>query len=61
MMWHLKCQNMFFTTCPIRLQWEIQLENGIGDFLNDYNQIRLVVKDMFWHCEGNKIFDFSST
>jgi hypothetical protein len=52
---------MFFTTCPIQLQWEKQLENGIGDFLNDYNQIRLVVKDMFWHCEGNKIFDFSST
>jgi len=23
---------MFFTTCPIQIQWEKQLENNISDF-----------------------------
>jgi hypothetical protein len=54
MMWH----STSFTTCPIRLQWQKQLENGINDFKNDYNQIVPIVKDMFWHCGGNKIFDY---
>jgi hypothetical protein len=43
---------MFFTTCPIWVEWEKQLENGISDFKNDwkndYSWIRLVVKNMFW-------------
>ncbi len=47
-------------TCPIRLQWEKQIENGISnlkiDQKNDYNRVGLVVKDTFWRC--NKIFDY---
>ncbi len=27
----LKCQKIHFMTCPIRLQWEKQLENAISD------------------------------
>ncbi len=37
-------------------------KNGINDFLNnqknDYNQIGLVVKNMFWHYGGSKILDY---
>jgi hypothetical protein len=56
-----KCQNMSFMTCLIQLQWEKWLENNISDkknYKNDYNWIGLVVKDMFWHCGGNEIFDY---
>ncbi len=49
-------------TCPIQLQWEKQLENDINNFKNnykyDYNQIGPIIKDIFWHCGGNRIFDY---
>jgi len=52
--------HMFFMTCPIQPQWEKWIENGIidflNDFLNDYNKIKVTY--MFWHCGGNKIFDY---
>ncbi len=41
---------------------EMNSSNGISDLKNDlknnHNQIELVVKYMFWHCGGNKIFDY---
>ncbi len=50
-------------TCPIQLQWEKQLENGIGDIKNDqkndHSQMGLVVKDMFQCCGGNKYLTIS--
>ncbi len=50
-------------TCLIELQWDKQLENGISNFYNDqkndYSQIRLVVKYMFWCCGGNKYLTIS--
>ncbi len=54
--------HVFLTTCFILLQWEKQLENNIINFLNnyknDYSQIGLVVKDMFWSCGDRKIHEY---
>ncbi len=54
-------------TCILQLVYlttmgEMNSSNGISDLKNDlknnHNQIELVVKYMFWHCGGNKIFDY---
>jgi hypothetical protein len=43
----LQHQNMSFTTYPIWLQWEKQLENDISDLKNDYSGIGPIIKYIF--------------